>query len=171
MKRLILPILAALALVLPLPALAHEASVGALTIDHPWGRPNLPDRPAAAYMDIGNAGEAADRLVAARSPEFGRVELHRSIMEDGMMKMLPVEGIDIPAGGSAALAPGGYHAMLFEASARFAEGDSYPLTLVFEAAGEVTVEVSVSRRGAAADDGGMDHGGMDHGGMEMNSAE
>jgi len=150
-----------LAFVLTGPALAHDFSVGPLTIDHPWGRPNLPDRPAAAYLEISNAGDMPDRLVAIRSPEFGRVELHRSVMEDGMMKMLPVEGIDIPAGGSVALAPGGHHAMLFEASGQFAVGESYPLTLVFEKAGEITVEVSVETRGKA----------MDHGKMEMKAAE
>jgi len=155
----IFALLLALAIIGPAPA--HEASVGGLTIDHPWGRPNLPNRPAAAYMEITNAGDAPDRLVAARSPDFGRVELHRSVMEEGIMKMRPVEGIDIPPGGSAALAPGGYHAMLFEARGQFAVGESYPLTLVFEKAGEITVEVSVETRGKA----------MDHGKMEMKAAE
>lgn len=147
-------IAAAAACLLALPAAAHDYTLGPLTIEHPWGRPNIPNRPAVAYMTIANSSAAADRLVAARAPGFARVELHRSEMRDGVMKMRPVEAIEIPAGGSAQLAPGGFHAMLFEADARFAEGESYPLTLVFEEAGEITVSVDVQRRAPeAAGDG------------------
>ena len=55
---------------------AHDYSVGALTVDHPWGRPNLPERPTAAYLEIRNAGETPDRLMSARAPGFDSVELH-----------------------------------------------------------------------------------------------
>ena len=60
------------------------------------------------------------------------------------MKMRKVEGIDVPAGGKAVLEPGGDHLMLFDLKAGLAPGDTFPLTLVFERAGSVTVEMRVA---------------------------
>ena len=55
----------------------------------------------AAYMILRNSGDAADRLVKAESDVAGAVELHKSSMEGGMMKMAPVENIEVPAKGQA----------------------------------------------------------------------
>ena len=147
----------ALAAMLASPAIAADFEVGPLTVDAPWSRPGIPNRPAAAYMEIANTGETADRLVAASSPAFGSIEIHSMEMDDGVMKMFRVDAIEIPPGGSVALAPRGFHLMLFDADAPFAEGESFPVTLEFEDAGSVEVTVAVARMG------GMDHGTMDHG--------
>jgi hypothetical protein len=166
MKTLFRAALAALLLAAPagLPgATAEEVTAGDLTIAQPWSRPGLPNRPAAAYLTVSNTGGTGDRLVAARSPAFGTIELHTVERDGEVMKMMPVEAIPVPARGTATLAPGGYHLMLFDAERSFAEGESFPLTLVFEAAGEIEVEVSVAR---SAPEGGMDHSGMDHSGMD-----
>jgi copper(I)-binding protein len=103
----------------------------------------------AAYLAVSNAGSEADRLLGARSGVAARVELHTHANDNGVMRMRPLDGgIEVPAGGTAALAPGGDHIMLMDLKAPLAEGDSFPLTLVFERAGEITVDVKV--KGIAA---------------------
>ncbi len=145
------------------PAGAEDATLGDLTVSEVWARPNLPNRPTAAYARIGNAGAEADRLIGAASPAFGRIELHLSEMSDGVMSMRRVEAIEAPAGGSVALEPGGYHLMLFEAERVFAPEESFPLTLEFERAG--TVELTVPVRPRSGGGHGHGHGAM-HGSGE-----
>lgn len=135
---------AALMMVAPA-AKAGEATTGSVTIMNPTARANLPNRPTAAYMMILNEGTEADRLIAARSPAFGTIELHTSSMKDGVMRMKKVDGIEVPADGTALLAPGGFHLMLFEAERPFKVGESYMMTLTFEKAGDVMVEVKVGK--------------------------
>lgn len=136
---------------------AHEAKKGDLTIIHPAARPNLPNRPTAAYMAISNEGEEGDRLVSVRSDAFGAVELHTTMQHGDVMKMQPVEGIDVPAGDTALLEPGGLHVMLFDAVTQHKIGDSFMMTLTFEKAGDVEVEVKVEKIS-----GGHDHSGHKH---------
>lgn len=151
----------ALALVLPaVPAVAEDATKGDLTILHPKARPNLPNRPTAAYMMITNAGTDADRLIRATSTAFGTIEIHTVEKHGNVMKMLPVDAIEIPAGGEAMLAPGGFHLMLFDSAKPFKIGETIPMTLTFERTGEIDVTVRVERI-----TGGMSHGGAGgHGG-------
>jgi copper(I)-binding protein len=150
-----------LALGTTFPAMAGETSLGSLTISDPWARPNLPNRPTAAYMAIANTSADGDRLVAASSPLFETIEIHTVIMEGDVMKMQPIEAIDVGPGAEAALEPGGLHLMLFGAAQAFREGESFPLTLRFEAAGEVTVDVAVRKPDLS---GGHGHGhGHGHG--------
>ncbi|MEM1345679.1 MAG: copper chaperone PCu(A)C [Pseudomonadota bacterium] len=161
-----------LPVIAPAPAPAHDFKAGDLTIDHPWSRPGLPNRPAAAYLEIVNAGSGADRLLSASSPAFETIELHRTEKQGDVMQMLQTEAIAVPAGETVALEPGGLHLMLFGAEAPFAEGESFPVTLTFENAGTVEVTVNVEKRaGAAMDHSGMDHGSMNHGAMKHGSGE
>jgi len=157
LPRSLLAALAAVCLTLS-PAAADPVTHGDLTIAGPSARPNLPNRPTAAYMTISNAG-AADRLIGARSPAFGRIELHTMEMADGVMKMRMVEAIEVPEGGIAELKPGGLHLMLFDAKELYADGAEVAITLIFETAGEVEVTVPVLKRaGAAMGDGKMGDG-------------
>jgi len=127
---------------------AHDYTAGALTIGHPWARATVgTSRPGGAYLTVTNKGAEADRLTGAESPVAGRVELHRSGMADGMMRMTPVEAIEVPAGGKVALEPGGYHLMLMGLKKPMVAGSKVPLTLVFEKAGRVAVEVTVQPLG------------------------
>ena len=121
-----------------------------------------------AFMTIRNTGHADDRLVAAASPAAARAELHTHIMADGIMKMRPVEGgIAVPAEGMAELKPGGLHVMLLGLAAPLAEGATIPVTLTFEKAGAITVEVPVMKAGATAGPAMDGHHRMDgHGQME-----
>ena len=126
-----------------LPVAAPASADGPLTVEDARARILLPSRPGAAWLTIRNSG-GADRLLGAESPAAERIEIHTHIHERGVMKMRRVEAIDIPAGGEAALEPGGGHLMLFGLKTGLAPGDSFPLTLLFEKAGQVTVEMRVA---------------------------
>ena len=150
--------------------LAHEFKQGSIEIDHPWARPTDPmAKTAAAYFTLKNAGADADKLVGVSvSPDISeKADLHVMQNKDGMMSMQHVDSIPIPAKGSTALKPGGYHVMFTNLKAPFTAGKKFPLDLTFEKAGKVTVEVWVEK----PKDGSM--GGMQHdhnhdmGGMKM----
>ena len=99
---------------------------------------------SAAYLTIENAGSEPDRLVSASSPAAKTVEIHEMQEVDGAMRMRPLAGgLAIPASGTVALEPGGYHVMLIGLVEDLTEGDIYDLTLTFERAGDVTVQVPV----------------------------
>ncbi len=133
----------AAALAASLFAAAPASAGGPLTVADARARILLPSRPGAAWLTIRNMG-GEDRLVGAESPAAARVEIHTHIHEGGVMMMRKVEGIDVPAGGEAALEPGGDHLMLFGLTGVLKAGDRFPLTLLFEKAGAVTVEVRVA---------------------------
>lgn len=130
-------------------AAAQDYKAGSVTIDHPWARASVTET-GAAYMTITNHGTAADELVAAASPVAGKAELHTHIAEGDIMRMRPVGEIDLGAGQSAMLKPGGLHIMLIGLKAPLKEGEQFPLTLTFKKAGEVTVGVPVQAAGADA---------------------
>lgn len=143
--RMILAALAT-ACLLAAPAGAHEFKVGDITVEHPWARPAVSGN-GAAYFELMNAGGTADRLVSASTPVAAMAELHTTMVDaKGVASMRPVQGVDIPAGGEAKLAAGGLHVMLMQLKQPLKEGQSFPLTLQFEHAGKVTVEVEVERK-------------------------
>ena len=99
---------------------------------------------SAVYMVLANGGAEADSLVAAQADVSNAIEIHETKMEGDVMRMAQVEGgIEVPAGGQVELRPGGLHVMLIGLEAPLVEGETFPLTLVFEAAGAVEVEVQV----------------------------
>ncbi|MEX0297766.1 MAG: copper chaperone PCu(A)C [Kordiimonas sp.] len=116
-----------------------------LTIDQPWA-PHTGKRTmsAAIYLSIHNAGEMDDTLIDVKSDVANMTTLHRSYEEDGIMRMDHIDVLEIPAGGNAALAPGGYHIMLMQLEAPLKRGEYFPLTLVFENAGDVKVMVKIT---------------------------
>lgn len=117
----------------------------------------------AAFMVLHNHGDTDDRLVAASSPAAERLELHTHIATaDGVMKMREIEGgIEMPAGSEHAMARGGDHVMFLGLTAPFEQGEMIPLTLTFEKAGDVEIEVMVDLERMPAGHG-MKHD-MDHG--------
>ena len=126
-----------------LPAFAHDYAVGDLQIRHPWSRELPPNAPAgAAFFVIENHG-AADRLIGASTPMAGKSELHTHVHENGLMKMTHIPAIELPTHASSHFQPGGNHVMLFDLSKPLVAGESFPLTLEFEKAGKVEVEVKV----------------------------
>lgn len=99
----------------------------------------------AAFMVIENTGPEDDQLIDARSDVAKRVELHtHKDMGDGIMKMMHVEeGFAIPAGAEHALMRGGDHVMFMGLNGPMEQGDMVTVTLVFEKAGEIAVEIPV----------------------------
>lgn len=135
-------------------ALAADYKVGDLTISDPWSRALPPNAPAgAAYFTVTNQGQAQDRLVGAASDVAGKAELHTHVKSGEMMRMQKVDAVDIPAGGEATFAPGGNHVMLIGLKRPLKDGEQFPLTLEFEKAGKVQVEVPVR----VDAQGGMQH--------------
>jgi hypothetical protein len=128
-------------------AAVAEGRLGQLTIDSPWARPTAgPARTGAAYLTIVNHGAEPDRLLGADSVAARMVGIHESRVDsDGMMRMRPVEAVEVPAGGEVRLEPGGLHVMLMGLAAPLVAGDSFPLRLRFERAGEVEIEVAVQQ--------------------------
>ncbi|MFI8383944.1 copper chaperone PCu(A)C [Pseudomonas sp. NPDC079086] len=125
---------------------AHEYTVGELHIAHPWSREMPPVAPtAAAYFVVHNKGAEADRLLSVSTPHAGKAELHEHMHADGVMKMQQVENVTIPAGGEVKFEPMGYHVMMFNLKQQAKDGERFPLTLTFENAGKVDVEVAVQK--------------------------
>jgi periplasmic copper chaperone A len=127
-------------------------SIGDLVIERPWARESV-TRTGAVYLTVRNDGDADDRLTGISTEIADRAELHASVVEDGVMRMRPVEALEIPAQGEAVLEPGGLHVMLVGLRAPLEEGGSFPLRLVFEGAGEIEVVATIED---------IAHGGAGH---------
>jgi copper(I)-binding protein len=138
-------------------ALAHDYTLGALKIGHPWARATAATAPAGGgFLSVTNTGTTPDRLVSARSPASGLVQIHEMKMEGDVMRMREVEkGLEIPAGATVTLAPGGFHLMMMGLKEPLTQGSKVPLTLVFEKAGKIDVELAVEGMGATHPAQGM----------------
>lgn len=98
---------------------------------------------SAAYMVLHNAGTEEESLVGAETPVAKKAELHTHRLEDGMMKMREVEEIEIPAGGTVTLKPGGLHIMLIGLHHQLTSGEEISLKLIFEDGEHQTIKVPV----------------------------
>ncbi|MCI3947308.1 copper-binding protein [Pseudomonas syringae] len=130
-------------------AQAHEYTAGPLLIGHPWSMALPPNAPTvAAYFTVENKGDSADRLLSVDSPVAGQAQLHEHVHADGLMKMRPVQAVDIPAGGTVSFAPMAWHVMLLDLKDRstLVVGQRFPMTLHFEKAGDVEVQVVVQKQ-------------------------
>ena len=153
-------LLIALALIVGLAGSAPAADLapaGTVMIHEPWARASLGNAPnSAAYMTLETTGEQPDRLVASSSPVAQKAQPHRHVMDGGVARMRPVDAVEVAPGAPTVLEPGGLHIMLIGLKQKLAAGDRVPLTLVFERAGEITIEAPV--RGMAAMSGHGGHG-------------
>jgi copper(I)-binding protein len=86
----------------------------------------------AGYLVMENMSEEERRLVGASSEAFGAVHIHETVERDGAMSMQPVESVAVPAGGSAALQPGGHHLMLMQRQRELEVGDEVMIRLQFD---------------------------------------
>ena len=123
------------------------AAAPTLNIESAWGMPST-DMPTAGgmFMLIKNSGTASDKLLSAKSPACGSVEVHETVMKsDGTMGMNLVENpVEIPAGGQVELKSGDLHIMcIMRKDDLFKPGSMIDLTLAFEKSGEKTVSVEV----------------------------
>src|SRR5690606_23413610 len=133
------------------PATASEkssATIGQLSVEKAWARATVPGAAVGGgFVSIRNKGDD-DRLIGAESPVAARVELHTMTLQDGVMRMRQPDAIELPAGKGVELRPGGHHLMLMDLVRPLREGESFPVTLRFEKAGEIEVPVQVLSLGA-----------------------
>lgn len=159
MIRLLRTALAAAILVVT-PAFAHNGVIhlGPLNISVPFTRATLPNAPVGGgFLTIENTGAEADRLISATSSVAKDTQIHSMAMEGDVMKMRELsDGLELPAGETVVLAPGGFHIMFMGLSQPFVEGETVTVTLTFDKAG--TVEVPLPVMSPAADaPGAMEH--------------
>ena len=146
-------------------SLASLAASAQVTVSEPWVRATVPQQKATgAFMKLQSTQDA--KLISAKSPAAGIVEVHEMAMEGGVMKMRAVDVLALPMGKAVELKPGGYHVMLMDLKSQVKDGDAVPLTLTFETKDgkRQTLEVKAPARNmnapAQAPHGG--HSGMKH---------
>lgn len=133
-------------------ALLHPAAAqpAGITIEQPWARAALQGGTGGAFLTIRNTGAQPDRLVSAATPLARATEIHETVRDGDISRMRPVPGLDVPPGGHVTLQPGGAHVMMVGLSQALRPGTTIPLTLTFERAGVVQVQVAVQAAGASA---------------------
>jgi copper(I)-binding protein len=131
-------------------ASAHSYKLGTLEIGHPWARATPPTAPTGGgYLSVKNTGTTPDRLISVSSPAAETVQVHEMKMDGNVMRMREIGGgLEIPPGATVTLAPGGMHLMMMGLKAPLKQGERIPLTLVFEKAGKIDVELAVVAMGA-----------------------
>jgi periplasmic copper chaperone A len=156
---------------------ATDYNVGAIQITAPWARATPKGATSgAAYMTITNTGKTADKVSCVSSDASAVCQIHTMTMDGGVMKMRPVEGgLEIKAGETVTLKPGGFHVMLENLKHPLEQGNTVKATLKFDTAGSIDVDYPIAAIGAAAPGvpagGGtmmMQGGGGGGGTMQMN---
>ena len=145
---------------------ATETRKNDLVIDYPHAMMTAPGQPHGAVFirSITNNSALADQLIGGRSAVSRSVEVHRMEMDNNVMKMREIPGVDVPANSRVMLGRGnkeGFHLMLMTLSAPLKAGDTIPMTLIFKRAGEVNVTVTIERQGAGHGHSGG-HSGHKH---------
>jgi len=141
-------LLASAALLLALCAAVPAIAQTAPKVEGAWARPTVAGQAGGGgFLKITSA--TADRLVSASAPISKSVELHTMQMDGDVMRMREIPAIELPAGQTVELKPGGLHVMFIGLTQTLDNGASFPLTLRFEKAGEVKVEVQVRTQGPA----------------------
>ncbi|MFN2349337.1 MAG: copper chaperone PCu(A)C [Thioalkalivibrio sp.] len=147
MKHIILSLLlASLAFITPVSA--QDAASSMEVVDGAWVRSTPPNmKVTAGYLTLRNTSDTDRRLVGARSTVSDRVELHTHDhdMQSGMMRMRHVEAIDLPAGETVALEPGGHHIMIMNLQSDLQPGVDVPLTLEFDDGSTLELQAPVRR--------------------------
>ncbi len=127
------------------------AAFAQVTVGEPWVRGTVAAQKATgAFMELTSSEDAV--LVSASSPVAGVVEVHHMAMDQGVMKMRAIPRLDLPAGKTVRLEPGGYHVMLMDLKQQMKAGDVVAITLEIQGKdGKTrTVEVKAAVRALAA---------------------
>ena len=130
-------------------SLAASASLAQVKVDQAWARPTVPGQQGGGGF-LSLTSVSGDRLVGGSTPLAQRFELHTMAMKGDVMEMRQVDAIELPAGKTVELKPGGLHVMFIGLKQPLALGSKVPVTLKFEKAGEVKVEFDVMLRPPAA---------------------
>ena len=144
MKRLLVMLCIIAGVPAAAPVLAHGYEKDELAVRHPWTRATPPGAVVAAgYLEIRNSGKVTDRLLGATSPVAERVELHVTRSEGDVVGMRERDALEVPARQRLVMRPGGPHLMLVGLKRPFAKGERVPVTLRFERAGELQIDLEV----------------------------
>ena len=137
---------------LAVPAAAQDYRVGSLEIGHPWTRATAPTAPTGGgFLTVTNKGTTPDKLISAKSAAAETVQIHTMKMEGNVMRMREQDGgLEIAPGATVTLAPGHLHLMMMGLKGPLKQGEKVPVTLVFEKAGPIDVELAVMAMGASA---------------------
>jgi copper(I)-binding protein len=150
-------------------ARAADYNVGTIHISEPWARATPKGASSgAAYMTITNSGTAPNHVNCVSSNISAQCQIHTMMMDNGVMKMRPLEGgVEIKPGETVTLKPSGLHLMLMDLKRALKQGDAVEATLQFDKAGTVKVTFPVAAIGATAPGSAAGGSGMieDHGGM------
>lgn len=140
-------------------ASGHSFSEGDVTVTHPWSRPTPPGvSMGVGYMAISNDGSATITLVGVTTPKAESVSIHESVENEGMMSMRPLpDGLAIPAGETVLLEPHGYHLMLEGLKGAVAKDERIPMTLDFDTAESMEIELHTMPMNDAKDSGETKH--------------
>lgn len=131
---------------------AQTSSSSPISIDHPWARATaVGARTGAAYLTIVNHSSSADRLIRASTPLAEKVQFHQENDDNGIMRMREMAAVAIGPGTSVTLNPGGTHIMIAGLKQQLREGQTLPLTLEFEKAGKIELQVPIAKAGAMGD--------------------
>jgi len=142
-------LLASVALLLATSAAVPAIAQSAPKVEDAWARPTVAGQAGGGgFLKI--TSPTADRLISASAAVSKTVELHTMQMDGDVMRMREIPAIEIPAGQTVELRPGGLHVMFIGLTQTLENGASFPLTLRFEKAGEVKVEVQVRNQGPAS---------------------
>ncbi|MDO8377724.1 copper chaperone PCu(A)C [Phenylobacterium sp.] len=162
MRNLILGLTAAV--LISAPAQAATYRLGGLEVDQPWSRPAAAGTNGAGYMTLTNRGVAPDTLTAVESPAARIVEMHKTSMDGGVMRMQRLDSVLLPPGKAITFAPAGYHIMLIGLAKTQKAGDVVPATLVFSSGARLKIEFAVGAgpTGGAAPMGAMPMDHMNH---------
>lgn len=123
---------------------ACEPKAANLSAQAAWARPGMAGGNSAAYMILQNPLDTADTLLSANSAAANSVEIHMTSMDaNGTMMMRPAGPVDLPAQSSVELKPGGLHIMLIGLKDDLVIGDTITVTLQFENADPLTLEIPI----------------------------
>ncbi|WP_293448170.1 copper chaperone PCu(A)C [Persephonella sp.] len=118
-----------------------------IIIEDPWVRAVPPTaKNTALFMVIKNVGDEADILIGVKTNISKMVSIHKTVNQNGVMKMVHVDRLPVPAGKSVVLKPGGYHIMVMGLKKDIKAGDNVKFTLIFEKSGEITIKAPVKMK-------------------------
>lgn len=160
-KLKLIAVLAALGA--PVVAMADDMTMApvtqeTLTLTDGYAHATLPNQPVAGgFVTIANTGDTDDRLVGVSSDNANVMQIHTMAMDGDVMVMRQLaDGLPVPAGETVVLQPGGLHIMFMQLNGPLVAGETVPVTLTFENAGDVPVVLPILEKMA----GGMGHGAM-----------
>ena len=118
-----------------------------LQVSEPWVREAPPtSRVLAGYLTLVNTGDNTVTVTAISSPDFKNAEIHRTVIEAGVARMLPVKQLEVPAGGQLMLEPGGHHLMLFDPLRTLTAGETVTLIIHMNNGNQLSATAPVIRK-------------------------